>query len=56
VTLKTGVIMLEIQLCLTGINYTYNIVHLYVFTYFFSQYNFIFDQINAPVASITDFF
>ncbi len=43
VTLKTGVMMLKIQLCITGIN-----CNIIVLT--------IFDQINAALASIRDFF
>jgi len=42
VTLKTGVMMLKIQLCITGISY---------FTIYIKMY-----QINAALVSISDFF
>ncbi len=49
VTLKTGVMMLKIQLRITEINYIYNMV--IVFNCFYS----IFDQINAALVNRRDF-
>ncbi len=42
-TLKTGVMMLKIQLCITGINYILNYIN--VENHFYLSY--YFDQINA---------
>ncbi len=70
-TLKTGVMMLKIQLCITGINYTYiinmNLKYICLFKIengYFKLYTFftillfycIFDQINTVLMSIRDLF
>ncbi len=47
VTLKTGVMMLKIQRCITGINYILKYIQIKS-----NQINYIFDQINAALISI----
>ncbi len=55
VTLKTEVMMLKIQLCITEINYTLQCIQIEN-SYFKLQYFYcIFDQINATMVSIRDF-
>ncbi len=59
VTLKTGVMLLKIQLCITGINYILKYVNIILETILnvnnISQYYrfySIFDQINAALVSV----
>ncbi len=55
VTVKTGVMMLKIQLCITGINYILKYKTGILNCNINSQYQCIFDQINTGLLSITDF-
>ncbi len=50
VTLKTGVMMLKIQRCITGINYT--LKQLFKILIIFYNISCIFDQTNAPLVSL----
>jgi len=53
VTLKTGLMMLKIQLCITGINYILKCIKIDNISQYFY---FIFDQINASLASRRNLF
>jgi len=58
VTLKTGVMMLKNQLCITGINYILQYIKIEI-SYFKLRYFSIllfFDQRNASLVSIRYFF
>ncbi len=57
-TLKTGVMMLKIQLCITAINYILlyiKIENSYFYCNNIKQYYCIFDQINVALLSIRNF-
>ncbi len=61
VTLKTGVMMLKIQLCITGINYISKYIRIENFIKIVTSFTIflflsVYDQINAALASIRDFF